>query len=134
MGRLRDRLLGELYRQCPQVEGKVDHAELSTPLTTQHFAGHPSGEIYGLAHTPERFAARRLRPHTPIANLFLTGADICTAGVGGALMGGVLTATAITRKNMITAMLRERGAGRGASAPVPSPATSPAAVASSPPA
>ena len=115
--RLRDRLLGELYRQCPQVEGKVDHAELSTPLTTQHFAGHPSGEIYGLAHTPERFAARHLRPHTPIANLFLTGADICTAGVGGALMGGVLTATAITRKNMITAMLRERGAGRGASTP-----------------
>ncbi|MBL8624776.1 MAG: NAD(P)/FAD-dependent oxidoreductase [Myxococcales bacterium] len=133
--RLRDRLLGELYRQCPQVEGKVDHAELSTPLTTQHFAGHPSGEIYGLAHTPERFAARHLRPHTPIANLFLTGADICTAGVGGALMGGVLTATAITRKNMITAMLRERGAGRGASAPAPSPAasTATAAVASSAP-
>lgn len=132
--RLRDRLLGELYRQCPQVEGKVDHAELSTPLTTQHFAGHPSGEIYGLAHTPERFAARHLRPHTPIANLFLTGADICTAGVGGALMGGVLTATAITRKNMITAMLRERGAGRGASTPAPSPATAAAAVAAPPPA
>jgi|JI10StandDraft_1071094.scaffolds.fasta_scaffold02828_9 all-trans-retinol 13,14-reductase len=129
---LRDRLLAELYRQCPAVEGKVDHAELSTPLTTQHFAGHPSGEIYGLAHTPERFAARHLRPHTPIANLFLTGADICTAGVGGALMGGVLTATAITRKNMITAMLRERGAGRGPSASAASPAPASAASGASP--
>lgn len=130
---LRDRLLAELYRQCPEVEGKVDHAELSTPLTTQHFAGHPSGEIYGLAHTPERFAARHLRPHTPIANLFLTGADICTAGVGGALMGGVLTATAITRKNMITAMLRERGAGRGAAASTAARAPASAATVVAPP-
>lgn len=130
---LRDRLLAELYRQCPEVEDKVDHAELSTPLTTQHFAGHPSGEIYGLAHTPERFAARHLRPHTPIANLFLTGADICTAGVGGALMGGVLTATAITRKNMITAMLRERGAGRGAAASTAARAPASAATAVAPP-
>jgi all-trans-retinol 13,14-reductase len=126
---LRDRLLAELYRQCPQLDGKVDHAELSTPLTTQHFAGHPSGEIYGLAHTPERFAARHLRPHTPIAELFLTGADICTAGVGGALMGGVLTATAITRKNLLTALLASggvsgRASGRPSAASSPSPSAS----------
>lgn len=102
---LTERLLAVLYQQCPSVQGKVDHVELSTPLTTQHFAGHPSGEIYGLAHTPERFAARHLRPHTPIAGLYLTGADVCTAGVGGALMGGVLTASAITRKNLIGAIV-----------------------------
>ena len=57
---------------------------------------------------PARFAARQLRPHTPIAGLYLTGADICTAGVGGALMGGVLTAAAITRKNLIAAILGDR--------------------------
>jgi all-trans-retinol 13,14-reductase len=103
--RLTDRLLAALYAECPAVEGKVDHAELSTPLSTRHFAGHPHGEIYGLAHTPARFAARHLRPHTPIAGLYLTGADICTAGVGGALMGGMLTTTAITRRNMVAAVL-----------------------------
>jgi all-trans-retinol 13,14-reductase len=103
--RLTERLLAALYKECPQLAGKVDHAELSTPLTTRTFAGHPSGEIYGLAHTPARFAARHLRPHTPIDGLFLTGADICTAGVGGALMGGVLTAAAITRRNLIGAIL-----------------------------
>lgn len=100
-----DRLLAALIKECPQLAGKIDHAELSTPLTTRHFAGHPHGEIYGLAHTPARFAARHLRPHTPIAGLFLTGADICTAGVGGALMGGLLTAAAITRKNVIAQVL-----------------------------
>ena len=102
---LTERLLAALYKECPSVAGKVDHAELSTPLTTRHIAGHPHGEIYGLAHTPARFAARQLRPHTPIAGLYLTGADICTAGIGGALMGGVLTAAAITRRNLISSIL-----------------------------
>ncbi len=106
--RYADRLLAEIIRQCPKVDGKIDHMELSTPLTTKHFAGHPQGEIYGLAHTPARFADRRLRPHTPIRGLYLTGADICSAGVGGALMGGVLTAAAVTRKNLLSAILRDR--------------------------
>jgi all-trans-retinol 13,14-reductase len=103
--RLSTRLLEVLHRECPTIAGNIAHVELSTPLSTRHFAGHPHGEIYGLAHTPARFAARHLRPHTPIAGLYLTGADICTAGVGGALMGGVLTAAAVTRRNLITAIL-----------------------------
>ncbi len=114
--RISERLLAALYKECPSVAGKVDHVELSTPLTTRHFAGHPHGEIYGLAHTPARFAARQLRPHTPIAGLYLTGADICTAGVGGALMGGVLTAAAITRRNLIAAMLDDGSQRRSATA------------------
>jgi all-trans-retinol 13,14-reductase len=112
--RLTERLLEVLVRQQPSVAGKIDHAELSTPLTTQHFAGHPHGEIYGLSHTPERFEARHLRPHTPISGLYLTGADICTAGIGGALFSGLLTASAITRRNMVSAVL---GENRGAVAP-----------------
>jgi all-trans-retinol 13,14-reductase len=110
--KLADRMMDALVRQCPQIAGKVDHAELSTPLSTTQFAAHPHGEIYGLSHTPARFAARHLRPHTPITGLFLTGADICTAGVSGALMGGVLTATAITRRNLVSAILRDGGAAR----------------------
>lgn len=106
--RLTERLRGAIEREHPQVAGAIDHVELSTPLTTQHFVGHPRGEIYGLTHTPERFAARHLRPHTPIAGLYLTGADICTCGVGGALMGGILTATVIARRNLLGAMLEAR--------------------------
>lgn len=108
--KLSDRMMAELLRQCPQLAGKIDHAELSTPLSTTQFAGHPSGEIYGLSHTPARFAARHLRPQTPVPGLFLTGADICTAGVGGALMGGIMTASAITRRNLIGAVLRDERA------------------------
>jgi all-trans-retinol 13,14-reductase len=106
--RLADRLRQVLVERCPQVADHIVHAELSTPLSTRHFAGHPQGEIYGLAHTPARFARRELRPQTPVPGLYLTGADICTAGVGGALMGGVLTASVIARRNLLGAVL---GAG-----------------------
>ena len=99
------RLMDALLSRCPQIAGHVDHAELSTPLSTKHFAGHPEGELYGLSHSPARFATRQLRVHTGIKGLYLTGSDVCTAGVGGALMGGLLTATTVAKRNMVGALL-----------------------------
>lgn len=104
---LTERLLEALYAEHPQLEAHLDHAELSTPLTTQHFAGFADGEIYGLEHTPARFEQTWLKPKTPIAGLYLTGSDVCTAGVGGALMGGVLTASALTGKNLMAALAKQ---------------------------
>ncbi len=98
--RFTERLLQPLYEQHPQLRGKISHAELSTPLSTQNFCAHPRGEIYGLTHTPSRFEQRWLRPKSPVPGLFLTGADICSAGVGGALFGGVLCVSSILGKNM----------------------------------
>ena len=106
---LAEKLLEPLYSHCPAVRGKVDYTELSTPLSTVNFTRHPEGSIYGLAATPALYEERRLRPATPIAGLFLTGADVCSLGVGGALFGGVLTASAILRKNLRGA-IRKRAA------------------------
>lgn len=102
--RFTQRLLDVLYQTVPQVQGHVVHAELSTPLTTTYFTGHPRGAIYGLNHSPARFREPMLHPQTPIPNLFLTGADVATAGVTGALMGGLLTASFILRRNLIPAL------------------------------
>lgn len=115
--RLEAQLMDVLVRRCPSIAGHVVHAELSTPLSTKQFAGHPRGEIYGLAHNPARFAARDLRVHTPIANLYLTGADVVTAGVGGALMAGVLTATVLARRNLLAAILKTPAPPSRAAAP-----------------
>jgi all-trans-retinol 13,14-reductase len=104
------RLRAVLVERLPAIAPHIVHAELSTPLSTRHFASHPSGEIYGPAHTPARFAARELRPQTALPGLYLTGADICAAGVGGALMGGVLTASAITRRNLLSAIMGDTSA------------------------
>jgi len=95
------RLLTELYKQLPQVKGKIDCYELSTPLTTKHFVNYGQGEIYGLDHSPSRFRQSFLKPRTPIENFYLTGQDIVTAGVGGALFSGVLTTMAMTNQNVL---------------------------------
>jgi all-trans-retinol 13,14-reductase len=99
--RLADRLIEVLLRECPKLRGRIEHAELSTPLSTRNFAAHPRGEIYGLSCVPARFALRELRPRTGIPGLYLTGADVCTPGVAGALMGGVLTASFVARQNLL---------------------------------
>ncbi|MGB2253195.1 MAG: phytoene desaturase family protein, partial [Flavobacteriaceae bacterium] len=96
-----DRLLEILYQQLPHLKGKVDHQELSTPLTTQNFVNYKEGEIYGIDHTPERFKQKFLEPRTPIKNFYLTGQDIVSAGVGGAMFSGVVTASAMQGKNLI---------------------------------
>ena len=103
--RFTDRLLAEVIRRCPSIKDKIEHVELSTPLSTSHFSGHEHGEIYGLDHSPARFESRALRPRTPLSGLYLTGADVCMAGVAGALMSGVLTASVILEKNLLEAML-----------------------------
>jgi all-trans-retinol 13,14-reductase len=102
--RFTHRLLEVLYANVPQVRGKVDHAELSTPLSTRHFANYSRGELYGLAHSPARFRQRFLRPQTPVRNLFLTGQDVTVCGVAGAMAGGVLCASAILGRNVMSAV------------------------------
>jgi all-trans-retinol 13,14-reductase len=100
------RLLEELYKQFPHLKGKVSYYELSSPLTTKHFVNYEKGEIYGLDHTPKRFRQHFLKPKTPIKNFYLTGQDIVTAGIGGALFSGVLTSAAITGKNILHKIMK----------------------------
>ena len=120
--RLSRRLQDELERAVPAVRGHVVHAELSTPLTTRHFANYAAGEAYGLRATPERFLSRSLRARTFVPNLYLTGHDVVMVGVTGALFGGILTASAILNRNLVTVATRaartrsNTGNGRGADA------------------
>ncbi|HXG29798.1 MAG TPA: NAD(P)/FAD-dependent oxidoreductase, partial [Nevskiales bacterium] len=93
--RLAKRMLAGLYEQMPQLWDAVDFYELATPLSTEWFHLYDRGEIYGLDHDPQRFRQDWLHPVTPVKGLYLTGQDVVTAGVGGALMGGVLTTAAL---------------------------------------
>jgi all-trans-retinol 13,14-reductase len=94
------RLLEILFKKHPELRGQIDHYELSTPLSTQHFVNYSYGEIYGIDHSVQRFNQKFLRPKTPIKNLFLTGQDIVSCGIGGALASGMLTAMSITGRNL----------------------------------
>jgi all-trans-retinol 13,14-reductase len=99
--RFLDRLCEGLEQHVPAVRGHLDHAELSTPLSTRHFAGYQAGEAYGLTCTPARFRLRSLSAQTPVRNLFLTGQDVAMLGVTGALFGGVIAASAILGRNLV---------------------------------
>jgi len=103
-----DRLLEVLFRQLPHLRGKIDHSELSTPLTTQNFVNYKKGEIYGIDHTPERFKQKFLNARTPIKNFYLTGQDIVSAGVGGAMFSGVVTASAMQGKNLVKKIYKNK--------------------------
>jgi len=92
---LTDRLLAELYRQMPQLDGRLAFGELATPLSTEWFHLYDRGEIYGLDHDVQRFRQRWLHPGTKVKGLYLTGQDVVTAGVGGALMGGLMTTASL---------------------------------------
>jgi all-trans-retinol 13,14-reductase len=85
-------LLAQFARHFPALAPMVVVRELSTPLTTSAYIGAQQGAIYGLEVSPRRFLSNSLRTRTPIPGLFLTGQDVCTPGVTGAMMGGVLAA------------------------------------------
>jgi all-trans-retinol 13,14-reductase len=97
-------MLAVLDAHVPQARAHIVHSELSTPLSTRHFAGYTHGEIYGVDHTPARFRQRWLKPATALPGLWLTGQDVATCGVAGALIGGVLCASGILKRNLLTGL------------------------------
>lgn len=88
-------LMAQFARYFPALAPMATAQELSTPLSTVAFTGAPQGAIYGIEVSPRRFLSDSLRPRTPIPGLFLTGQDVVTPGVTGAMMGGVLAAAAV---------------------------------------
>jgi len=92
---LSERMLAALYKQLPHLRGKIDYSEVSTPLSTSHFCRYKQGEAYGLAHTKARFEQDWLTPKTRVQGLYLTGQDLISCGVVGALMAGMVTAMSV---------------------------------------
>lgn len=93
--RLKEALLEQFLDHMPALREHIAYAELSTPLSTEHFVRPVRGSIYGIEPTPQRFQCEGLKPRSPIPGLFFAGSDVASVGVIGAMMGGVLAAAAI---------------------------------------
>lgn len=91
------KMLDSLYKYYPKTLGRVTSYNVSTPLSVNHYLNVSNGECYGLDCSAQRFTnyADTLIPVTPINNFYLTGQDVCTLGVTGAMMGGILTAHSV---------------------------------------
>lgn len=95
---IEERLLASLRKAMPDIMEKLVFFELSTPLTALHFTRADEGAIYGLEASPERFTCKALRTRTPFKNFYMTGIDVASLGVVGAMSSGVLTAATINKK------------------------------------
>jgi len=105
--RCSERLLDHLFEKLPQLRDRIDYSEVSTPLSMQWFCGYSRGELYGLDHDPVRMAQDWLQPRTRISGLWLTGQDIMSCGVSGAMMGGAASATALAGVHRLGPLLRQ---------------------------
>jgi all-trans-retinol 13,14-reductase len=103
---LGERLMEYVYEKLPQLRDKVDYYEVSTPLSTNWFGGYQRGELYGLAHTQQRMQQDWLRPITRIPGLWLTGQDVLTCGVTGAMMAGLMTTMSLVGARKIAPLLK----------------------------
>jgi all-trans-retinol 13,14-reductase len=112
---LTEQLLAVVLERLPGLKPLLRHVELATPLSTEHFVRPLAGSIYGLAGTPERYNNPWLRPASPIPGLYLSGSDVSSCGVVGAMMGGALCALAM---EPIAGMRLLRGLSQP---PLPSP-------------
>lgn len=88
-------MMAEFEERFPDLAKLVVYRELATPLATVAFTGHKEGAFYGLDVTPQRVVSDAVRAKTPIPGLFLTGQDVVSPGVHGALMGGFLSAATV---------------------------------------
>lgn len=88
-------MLAFFTRKFPALAPLITYHELGTPLATAAFTGHNEGGFYGIETTPRRMLSEAFNARTPIPGLFLSGQDVMSPGIAGALAGGMFGAAAI---------------------------------------
>ncbi|XP_071265630.1 inactive all-trans-retinol 13,14-reductase [Salvelinus alpinus] len=82
----------------PKLREKLVFQDVATPLTNMHYLGAQRGAMYSAEHNLDRFhaeAVARNRCSTPVKNLFISGQDVFSCGIAGALHGGLLCASTV---------------------------------------
>ena len=94
----------------PGLAALTRYSELSTPPTMEFFTSHPAGVFYGLPGRPARYRSSPLSIRSPIKGLYLSGSDVASPGVAGALMGGfAATSRVLGPAGFIRIMAAARG-------------------------
>ena len=93
--RISQGLLRMAERAVPGFSALVTYAELSTPLTVEHFTSHPGGAFTACRGRPNAIARRPSACVRRSTGSYLTGTDAASLGVPGALFGGLAAASQV---------------------------------------
>jgi all-trans-retinol 13,14-reductase len=89
------------FTHFPHLKQHCVYKEGATPLTTQYYLASVEGASYGLEYNEEK--RDWIRADTPIENLYLTGQDVISPGLAGAIGGALICYAAITGENVLAA-------------------------------
>jgi all-trans-retinol 13,14-reductase len=87
----------------PELKGKVQAVDFSTPLTLRDYSGNPSGSMYGAKHKIDQYNPF---PITSIKGLYLAGQSIIAPGLLGTLVSAFLACGNILGHDYLRGALR----------------------------
>lgn len=83
-------LIKRAERVIPGLSGFIEVKSIATPITMERYTGSHKGAIYGWEHTSSQSFFGRLKPESPIKNLYMAGAwTYPGAGIQAAMFSGV---------------------------------------------
>jgi prolycopene isomerase len=92
-------LLDLLETTVPGVRSVIEEVDVATPLTMEHYLGHPGGAFYGYDQDPtESWLFRNSERDSHVAGLHLAGSWAGMAGFQPTLEAGARTARRILRR------------------------------------
>lgn len=89
------RLVSMVEKRLPGLANLIDFTDVATPVTMEFFQGNSDGRFFGMPAVPDRLYKKWTYAKSPVKGLYLTGCDIMSPGLVGALLGGVKCAGAV---------------------------------------
>ena len=92
--KIQENVMRQLELHIPEIAGKVDFVDSSTPLTNEHFTNSPQGSIFGIKHNMEQMRAP-IRAKTKLDGGYYTGQSLIFPGSVGVTITSFVTCSDI---------------------------------------